>query len=309
MKILITCPPMLAAMNDYREAFVSRGIELITPDIEQTLDEARLLDLVPGVDGWIIGDDPATAAVFAAGKSGSLKAAVKWGVGVDNVDFEAARACGIPVTNTPGMFGREVADLAVLYVLALSRDAMLIDREVRAGNWPKPSGISMAGKLVALVGFGDIGGALARRLLPFGMKLQVYDPYSINSLPDGVLAGNWPDGLGQADFIVFTCALSSDTRHMLNAAVLENVRTGVRIVNVARGPLIDEAALIGALGSRKIHSVALDVFEEEPLPIDSPLRGYPRCILGSHNGSNTQEAVRRASDRAVEILFESLGVA
>jgi D-3-phosphoglycerate dehydrogenase len=114
--------------------------------------------------------------------------------------------------------------------------------------------------------------------------------------------------VGEADFIVLTCALTRENHHMLNGSVLAGASRGVRVVNVARGPLIDEAALVAALRSGQVGAAALDVFEEEPLPSESPLRQFEQCVLGSHNGSNTVDGVRRASERAMELLFGFLGV-
>jgi D-3-phosphoglycerate dehydrogenase len=275
----------------------------------QTLTEPELIEMLPGCDGWIIGDDPATRAVFAAGKAGNLKAAVKWGVGVDNVDFEAAGELGIPIANTPCMFGKEVADLAVGYVIALAREFVAIDREVRGGGWPKPTGMSLAGRAVALVGYGDVGRNTARRLLAAEMRVVAYDPVlEAGHPPPPIEVAAWPDRVEEADFIVLTCALTPETRHMLDATTLSRLRPGVRVVNVARGALIDESALVRALESGQVSAAALDVFEDEPLPGDSPMRRFDRCILGSHNGSNTVDAVRRASERAIDLLFGFLGV-
>jgi D-3-phosphoglycerate dehydrogenase len=303
MKILLTCPPMLRAVDRFRDRFAELGYELVTPEVSQILPESELIDLVPQFDGWIIGDDPATAAVFEAGKKGRLKAAVKWGVGVDNVDFAACQRLGIPITNTPGMFGREVADMAMGYVIALARQLFVVHDGIRQGEWPKPPGISLSGKTVGLVGFGDIGRNTARRLLASEMKVIAYDPYFQPASGLGeVESAEWPAGIDEADFLVFTCALTPQNRHMLNAATLGQAKAGVRVVNVARGPLIDEAALIAALESGKVHSAALDVFEIEPLPAESPLRKFPRCLFGSHNGSNTIDAVVRTSEKAIELL-------
>jgi len=121
MKVLVTCPPMLGMIDAFQSIFDSHGIELTAPQVVQTLSVSQLKELVPQHDGWIIGDDPATREVFTAGKAGRLKAAVKWGIGVDNVDFSACRDLGIPITNTPNMFGGEVADVAVGYVWALAK--------------------------------------------------------------------------------------------------------------------------------------------------------------------------------------------
>ncbi|MGB1883073.1 MAG: phosphoglycerate dehydrogenase [Gammaproteobacteria bacterium] len=301
--ILVTCPPMLGMLERFVPEFEKAGYTVDAPDVVQTLSEAELVERLPHHRGWIIGDDPATRAVFEAGVKGELKAAVKWGVGVDNVDFEAARRLNLPITNTPNMFGHEVADVAHGYVIGLARELFLIDRGVRAQEWPKPRGISLAGKKAGLIGFGDIGAQTARRLEASGLSLVVYDP-ALDQAPNPTCQlARWPDQIEQCDFLVFTCALTASSRHMLNAETLARCKPGVRIVNVARGPLIDESALVDALESGQVHSVALDVMEFEPLPAASPMRDMPRCIFGSHNGSNTVEAVIATSEQAMRALF------
>lgn len=309
MKILVTCPPMLGMIDEFRPRFSDKGVELDAPNVVQIMSEDELVDRLPAVDGWIIGDDPASARVLEAGAAGQLKAIVKWGVGVDNVDFQTAERLGLPAINTPGVFGREVADIAMHYVSGLARETYMIDRDIRLNNgWPKPRGISLAGKKVALVGFGDIGRNTARRLVAAEMDVCVYDPFfkPVDGL--AVKSASWPDRIEEADFIVFTAPLNEQTHHMFNTAVADQVKPGVRIVNVGRGPLIQETALLGGLKSDRIHSAALDVFEVEPLAPDNSLRQFDRCIFGSHNASNTQDAVRRVSHQAIDALFGFLGV-
>jgi D-3-phosphoglycerate dehydrogenase len=307
MKILVTCPPMLRMIEHFEPVFTKAGLELTCPNVVQTLSVDELKKLVPAHDGWIIGDDPATRDVFEAGRQGRLKAAVKWGIGVDNVDFKACKELGIPITNTPNMFGSEVADIAHGYVIALARETFLIDRGVRAGHWPKPRGVSLAGKTVALVGLGDIGRSTAKRLLASDMTVVGYDPtISKGDAPQGVDLAIWPQRVEEADFIVITCALTASSRGLLNAKVLAQVKPGVRVVNVARGPIVVEAALIEALQNGRVYSAALDVFEEEPLPSDSPLRNFERCVFGSHNASNTSDAVLRTSEIAIQKLLDFL---
>lgn len=295
---------MLRAIDRFRGEFQKRGFEIHTPNVTQILSEEELIGLVPQFDGWIIGDDPATRKVFTAGKAGKLKAAVKWGVGVDNVDFAACKDLGIPVSNTPGMFGREVADIAIGYVVALARETFTIDRGVKEGKWPKPPGMSLSEKTVALLGFGDIGRNTAKRLLACEMKVIAYDPfYKIAPGLEQVSSAPWPDRLHEADFLVVTCALTKDNRHLVNKESIARLPKGVRIINVSRGPVIDEAALAEALQSGHVHSAALEVMEVEPLPANSPLRGFgDRVLFGSHNASNTVEAVNRTSQMAIEIL-------
>jgi D-3-phosphoglycerate dehydrogenase len=297
---------MIGGIDRLRDEFARRGAEVVCPEFRQVMSEDELIALVPQFDGWIIGDDPATARVFEAGVRGKLRAAVKWGVGTDNVDFAGAKRVGLDVVNTPGMFSEEVSDVALAYLIGIARGLFAIDRGVRAGQWPKPAGTSLSGKTVALAGFGNIGRAAARKLLALGMKVIAYDPYY---RPDPALAVDnaaWPDRVGEADFIVLTCALTDSSRHMLNREVLGLCKSGARVVNVGRGPLIDEAALVEALASGKVSSAALDVFEEEPLPAESPLRLFEQCVFGSHNSSNTVEAVHRTTLQAIELLFARL---
>lgn len=300
---------MIGTQDQYLQRFTEKGIDVYCPDVVQTMDENDLIQLVPQYDGWIIGDDPATRKVFKAGSEGRLKAAVKWGIGVDNVDFLACHDFNIPVTNTPDMFGAEVADVAVGYVIALARETFRTDREIRDGKWPKYRGISLSGKNVGLVGYGDIGKNTAKRLLASDMKIIVYDPrYTDKKDSNGVSFKQWPEGLNKCDFLVFTCSLNEGNIHMLNASTLALCSKGVCVINVARGPLIHEAALLKSLQSGLVHSAALDVFENEPLPVNSELRKYPSCILGSHNGSNTSDAVAKTNDRAINKIFHMLGV-
>lgn len=306
-KIFVTCPPMLGIIEEFRNDFAEHDLECIPAQVTQTMSESELIEQLPQYDGWIIGDDPATRSVVAAGVKGKLKAAIKWGVGVDNIDFSAFSEFDVPVENTPGVFGGEVADVALAYVLGLARETYRIDREIRLDNaWPKPSGISMAEKTIALVGFGDIGRHTARRLIACDSRIIAYDP--MFQPVDGINAelAAWPDRIGEADFIIFTCPLTPATRQMFNDALLPKLKPGVRVINVSRGPVIEEPALIKALENDIVHSAALDVFEVEPLPANSPLRSFERCIFGSHNGSNSIDAVRRVSRLAIEKISRIL---
>lgn len=300
-KVLVTCPPMLGLIEEFEEDFAARGLVCVPGKVTQVKTVAELVGEVPLYEGWIIGDDPANREVVTAGAKGNLRAAVKWGVGVDNVDFAAFRDVGVPVENTPGVFGEEVADVALAYVLGLARETYLIDREIRLRNgWPKPAGVSMTGRTVAIVGFGDIGRQTAKRILACGSKVIAYDPMFRPAEGIPVENEEWPDRIGDADFLIFTCPLNAATRHMFNDSLLGKLKNGVRVVNVSRGPVIDERALLKGLGDGTVHSAALDVFEVEPLAPESPLRRFDRCIFGSHNGSNSVDAVRRVSRLAIE---------
>ncbi len=301
-KVLVTCPPMLGLFNEFVEPAKRLGLELVAAKTTQVLSEEELMKQLPAYDGWIIGDDPATKRVFQAAVNGNLTAAVKWGIGVDNVDFEACKQLNVPITNTPNMFGGEVADVAISMLLGLTRQTYFIDREIRNNfGWPKPAGTSIEGKTIGVVGFGDIGEALVKRLSGFGVKVIAYDPgVEGNKGYSFVDRAAFPERLAEVDALMFTCALNKYNFHMLNAGVIAQMKAGALVVNVARGPLIDEQALIEALQSGHIAAAGLDVFEVEPLPKISPLREMPQCIFGSHNGSNATEGVRRATYKALE---------
>jgi D-3-phosphoglycerate dehydrogenase len=299
---------MLGLFEEFLEDFASAGLAGVAAQTTQILSENELVEILPDYDGWIIGDDPATYRVVEAASTGKLRAAVKWGVGIDNVDFPAFEHFGVPVENTPGVFGNEVADIALTYAIGLARETYWIDRQVRAEHsWPKPSGISMVGRTVALIGFGDIGQQIARRLIACGSRVVAYDPYFNNSVGLDVDSATWPDRLEEADFLIFACPLTDQTQGMFNSELLPLLKPGVRVVNVARGPVIVEEALINALESGQVHSAALDVFEVEPLPGRSPLRGFEKCIFGTHNSSNSKDAVRRVSRLAIEKMARLTG--
>ena len=279
-KVLVTCPPMLGQIEQLREYAHQQKIELIAANVTQTLTEDELKTLLPEFDGWIIGDDPASYSVFSTGKAGALKAAVKWGIGVDNVDFKACEELGIPIDNTPNMFGKEVADLALGYVIGLARQTFFIDRNIRQGKWLKPAGSSLSGKTAGIVGFGDIGSNLAKRLDSLEMQVIAFDPYiSKTSDNKNISFSVFPNKLGECDFLIFTCALNAKNHHMLNKTTLPLLKKGAFVINVARGPLIDEKALIDFLEKQHVAAAALDVFEVEPLPINSKLEWLIACSM------------------------------
>ena len=307
MKILITCPPMLGKLGELEQELQDQGLELILPEVKQTMSEEQLAELLPLVDGWIAGDDPATEGVLTIGAAGRLRAVVKWGVGIDNIDVDACHKLGLKFSHTPAMFGDEVADLALCYVIALAREVISIHQGVVDGGWPKPSGISLKSKVVGVIGHGDIGKNVCKRLNAIGMKIVAYDPL-IEHAEEYIDLRVWPSGIEDCDFLVFTCALNQNTYQMLNEEILSLCKDGVRIVNVARGGLIDESAMEKALDNGKVHSVALDVFEIEPLRHDSPLRLSSKNIFGSHNASNTLDAVERTNERAVTQLLNHLRI-
>ena len=304
-RILLTCPPMIGQKDCFTADFKAADFDIFVPDFTQEMTEEQLIEIIPEFDGWIIGDDPVTNKVISAGKNGRLKACMRWGVGTDNVDFAACEAHGIPIENTPGVFGREVADLAMHYVSALARHSFEIDRQVKTGTWFKPVGTSLWATKALVVGLGDIGKNVVKRLNAHDVDVSYFDPYQTIDQLDCKRAENWNDALSDKDFIIFTAPLTKKTKHMFSFKSLEKIKHGTKIVNVGRGPLINEAALCQGLRQKSIASAALDVFEVEPFSTETHaelLEFSDRIVLGSHNGSNTKEAVEYVSKLCIARL-------
>ncbi len=308
-KVLITCRQMQSCLDHFRARIEEAGYEIVAPQIlSQQLSQAELVEIIGDFDGIIAGDDPLTAEVLA--HADRLRAISKWGVGTDGIDLAAAAKHGIAVTNTPGEFGDDVADVAAGYIVMLARQLHVIHRSIVDGGWHKHEGRRLAGSTLGVVGFGSIGQAIGRRGVGFGMRVLAQDPNpELGSVADAVGATMVDLGalLPESDFVALAAPLTPDTRHMMDSGAFSIMKDGSYLVNVSRGPLVDEAALGEALQSGRVAAAALDVFETEPLPSDSRLRRFEQCVFGSHNGSFTREGTLAASERAVDNLLRELG--
>jgi D-3-phosphoglycerate dehydrogenase len=309
LAVLVTCRQMQSCIEAFRERFARHGVSLVLPPIVQQLSEGELAGMIGDFDAIIAGDDPITANVLE--RATRLKVVAKWGIGVDGIDLPAARRLGIPVINTPAVFGDEVADVAMGYVILLARQLHRIDSGVRAGGWPKPEGLTLHGKRLGVLGFGSIGRAVVARGRGFGMEILATDVAGIpaaDAIPLGVRPVDQSALFAESDFLVLCSPLTPETRHVVGDENLARMRPGSFVVNVARGPLVDETALYRALSEGRLAGAALDVFEVEPLPATAPLTAIESCILGSHNASNTREGVLRASAQAVTNTLAALGL-
>ena len=305
--VLITCTQLQQTIDLYKSHFIEHGIEIELPHVTQKLNESELLEIIDRFDGVIAGDDEFTAKVLEKGKR--LKVIAKWGVGVDGIDIEAARRLDIHVYNTPNVFNDEVADIVMGYIILLARQLHKIDQSIREGKWLKIQGISLAGKTLGIIGMGSIGRSVARRAVAAGMNLIGYDVAAIDNTfikETGIRMTTLDKLLQNSDFVTLNCNLTSSNYNMLGHREFALMKTGVFIINTARGPLINEEALVQALHDGKVAGAALDVFNEEPFPPDSPLRDFDNCIFGSHNSSNTYEAVIRTNELAILNLLNGL---
>lgn len=304
-RVLVTCHQMQVALPEQRERLEAAGFEIIAPPLPgQQFSEDDLVELLPGCIAMIAGDDPLTRRVLTAATD--LKFLIRWGIGMDSVDHDAARDLGIVVRNTPGVFGGEVADMAMAYVLMLARNTHVVSASVHDGTWLKYEGVSLEGQTLGLAGLGSIGGSVAKRANGFGMNVIAFDPFASDEAFEAVNArkSSWDEVCEQSRFVVLTCPLTPETHHLVDAEALSKMRSDAYLVNVGRGPLVDETALVDAMNRNALAGIGLDVFEVEPLPADSGLRNFPNAIFGAHNGSNTAQGVSRASAKAVDIIVE-----
>ena len=302
--ILLTCPPMIKQISRYQQLIDKYNFKITIPEFQQVMTEEDLCKIIGKYDGWIIGDDPATKEVFEAGIKGNLKACVKWGVGTDNVDFEACKELNIPICNTPQMFGEEVSDVAIGYLLCLSRQLHTIHNSVVNGEWIKPCGETLTGKKICVVGFGDIGKCIVRKLQAFNLNIWVSDPLYIDKKSEynNINIDILDKCLENAAYVITCCPLNKHTLHLLNKEKILLCQKGVKIINVGRGSVVCEKDVIDLLKSGFIDSIGFDVFEVEPLPLDNKLRDFKQNIFGTHNGSNTLEAVDKVSKLVMDRL-------
>lgn len=309
-KVLVTSLPMISTIEYCRERFEAENLEVVIPEIRgQQLSEAELCNIIADFDGVLAGDDPYTAKVLEIGRRGRLRALVRWGIGIDAVDVEAGQRLGIRFSNTPGVFNDEVADVAIGYLLLLARGLHKVDAAARVSEWLKYKGTSLRGKVAGVVGVGNIGKEIVRRVRSLGMEALGYQRHPLDPAfcqETGIRQVEREELFRNADCIILSCSLNPENYHLLNAQTFAMMKDGVWIINVARGPLIDENALIDALEDRKVAGAGLDVFEQEPLSDEHPLRAFDQVVLGAHNGSNTHEALLRTNQVALDILVRLL---
>ncbi|MFL6530792.1 MAG: phosphoglycerate dehydrogenase [Chthoniobacterales bacterium] len=277
-----------------------RGIEELSRDgalevqVQTGLSEAELIKLIPEFSGLVVrSETKVTKPVLEAATK--LRVVGRAGVGVDNVDVDTATRRGVIVMNAPGGNTISTAEHAFSLLLSAARKIPQADAMVRTGKWSRKEfqGVELYNKSLGIIGMGRIGSELSRRAIAFGMRVLAFDPYLAAARARALqveLIDNIDDLLRDADFITLHTPLTSETHHLINADRIARMKRGVRIINCARGGLIDENALADALCSGHVAAAALDVFETEPLPNDSSLRDLPNLVLTPHLGASTAEA-------------------
>lgn len=301
--VLISCDHLIRNIEEFRSSFEKVGVQITLPQLNgQQFDAAEMLKLLPGHSAAIVGDDHVTAEVLQASQP-SLRALIKWGIGTDNIDLESAKQLNVPVYNTPGQFSSEVADLAIGMMLSLARQINFIDHNVRNGNWIRIEGESIAGSKAHIIGMGNIGQSIAKRLLAFDVSVSGSDPCHTESSEDFQRV-DLKMGITDADWVFVACALTSDNLHLINDELMSAMKVGARIINIARGPLVEEKSLFRHLSTGHLHGAGLDVFETEPFSSQNPIAQLPNVILGSHGGSSTKQAIHRVNSLTVKMALE-----
>ena len=309
LRVLISAPYAMPAIERYARELRAAGVEPVVAQVRERLSEEELLPVIADVDGIICGDDRLSARVLAAAPR--LKVISKWGTGIDSIDRDEARRRGIAVKNTPDAFTEPVADTVLCWMLYFARRPAEQDRDIRAGRWRKPQLFSLGEKTLGIVGIGSSGRAVARRARAFGATVLATDPVRPPEeflRESGVRMTTLDELLAASDFLSLNCDLNASSRGIIDAAALAKMKPGSYLLNSARGPLVVEKDLAAALESGRLAGAGLDVFEEEPLPADSPLRRLPQALLSPHNSNGSPRAYERVHASTIKNLLEGLGL-
>jgi len=281
------------------------GCDILKADMSIQMDENRLITLLQGVDGAIVGVVPLTAYVFSS--SPSLRVVSMHGVGVDHIDLDAAAQHGVVIANCLGTNNQAVADLAIGLMISVARTLPKVDRSMREDGWGRFRGTELWKKTLGLVGYGYIGRTVAKRAMGFDMHVLVSDPYLDLEQADllGITLVSFEQILQEADFLSLHAPLNDETKGMIGIDELQTMKSSAYLINTARGGLVDETALYTALTQGYIAGAALDVYVDEP-PSNSPLLGLDNVVLSAHIGAHTNEAIERMGVMAAENVLRVL---
>ncbi len=304
MNVLI-CDPISAKGI----ALLQQRTEFKVTVLEKRLPEAELLPLAAKTDAMVVrSETKITRAVIDAAPR--LKVVGRAGVGVDNVDVEAATQRGVVVMNTPGGNTISTAELTFSMLMALARKIPQAHASIKAGEWNRKAfqGVELYNKTLGILGMGRIGSEVARRAIAFGMRVLAYDPYLSLSRAKALQVElvELDELYARSDFITVHMPLTEETQGMLNAAAFAKMKKGVRVLNCARGGIINEADLYAAIQNGQVAGAALDVYEKEPLPADFRLRELPQVIMTPHLGASTEEAQDNVGIEVAELVIDYL---
>jgi phosphoglycerate dehydrogenase-like enzyme len=301
VEVLFTALAFRDTPGEGRRRLESAGVRLVEAPRMGPLPVGEIIAALGDRRAAICSTDAFVEEVFAARPR--LELVSRWGVGVDSVDLAAATRHGVMVAYTPGRTTESVADMALGLMLAACRRIAEGYAGVRAGTWNQLRGVDLCRKTLGLIGLGQIGRAVARRASGFDMKVVAYDPVPPREVPPGVEMDSLDGVLARADFVSLHAAVTPRSRGMIGARAIGLMKPTAFLINTARGALIEEGALIGALKEGRIAGAALDVAAVEPLPVDHPFRSLPTCVVTPHFASYSIETATAVSEAAAEAVL------
>ncbi len=290
-------------------AYFQQRPEFKVTVLDKRLTEAELIPIMSEVEAMVVrSETKVTRKVIESAPK--LRVVGRAGVGVDNVDTDAATQRGIVVMNTPSGNTISTAELTFSMLMSLARNIPQANMSMKKGEWKRKdfSGIELYGKTLGILGLGRIGSEVARRAIAFGMRVLAYDPYLSLSRAKAlqVELAELEEVITRSDFITVHMSMSDQTRGMLNAAAFSRMKKGVRLLNCARGGIINEKDLYDAIVAGQVAGAALDVYEVEPLPKEFPLRDLPQVIMTPHLGASTEEAQENVGIEVAEVITDYL---
>jgi D-3-phosphoglycerate dehydrogenase len=291
------------SIEEEKEEFRQLGAELI---LAQVQGEKDLIRICKDADGLLNQYALLTRKVLES--LPKCKVISRYGVGVDSVDLKAATDLGIIVANVPDYCMDEVASQTVAMILTLTRKTTFFDRKVKSGEWDFHLGIPIyriKGKTLGLVGCGKIGLEVARRISAFGVKVITFDPY-LEKAPEGIELKDFDTVLKESDFISIHCPLNDSTRHLIGEKEFKKMEKKPLLINTSRGPIVDERALLQALGEGLLSGAGLDVLEKEPPDSQSPLLKMENVVLSPHVGFYSVESISELKRRTAKNVSEVL---
>ncbi len=309
-RVLLTAPYMIPFVDRFKSVFDQYAIELMVPRVHERMEEEELLQYAGQFDGAICGDDRYTERVIAA-CAPRLKVISKWGTGIDSIDASACSRYEVKIGRTLNAFTLPVADTVLGYILSFARCQPWMDREMKSGKWEKIAGTSLSECTLGVIGVGNIGKAVTRRAHAFGMKVYGTDIIEIdpNFITDtGIEMTDLKSLLSNSDYVTINCDLNPSSHHLMNSDTFAQMKPNAVLINTARGPIVDEKALIDALQNSQIAGAALDVFEHEPLPPESPLLKMDNVMLAPHNSNSSPAAWEKVHWNTIRNLVEGLGL-
>ncbi|MGB3414798.1 MAG: phosphoglycerate dehydrogenase [Microbacteriaceae bacterium] len=288
-RVLIT-PPFIRPGDPIDTYLREHGIETIFNETGKKLGPEALAQAIQHVDGVIVAGEKLDAEVLVNAKR--LRVVARTGVGYDQIDVPYLSQRGISVCVTAGMNHRSVAEMALTHLLMAAKRIPESHREYEQGIWLRPIGRELGNTTIGIIGLGTIGKRLVELLKPFGCRVLAYDLYPDRDFAalHGVEFHDWQYVLAESDFLSLHLFLNAESRHWLDAEKISIMKSDAVVVNTARGGVIDEHALIEAIDSGRLAGAGLDVTQNEPLPLDDPLRGNSRIFVTPHLGGSTREA-------------------